>query len=125
MKKIIGAIALTFGSFASAQEEYASTWEVFGLYFEGSEVESLLLDVRLGPRFVAGNGIFVFVDGSSVATSGTCFVTTVDSVYCNLTLDYQSVAVEFDLFDLNGTGVVVDHDGFVIENGELDLVKIR
>ena len=125
MKKIICAVVLMFGSFASAQEEYASTWEVFGLFFEDSEVESLLLDVRLGPRFVAGNGIFVFLDGSSVATSGTCFVTTVDTVFCNLTLDYQSVAVEFDLFDLNGTGVVVDHDGFVIEDGELDFINIE
>ena len=126
MKKFIIALVLTFSSFSVyAQTEYAVTWNMIGFEDFGTQADDTLsLDLKVGKRYVAANGILLDDEGWALNATGTCFFTTDNYLICTLSIDWFSLEIEINLDSTNGYGTVFDYDGFDLDDGLLQLNSI-
>ena len=126
MSKIL-TVALILGSLGSnvsAQSDHAISWFLENVSYDGLTGDILELDIDLGTRHAAAHGIVIFTDGSAINTTGSCFVTTAQSVICDLALLSASVTLALDLNTLDGTVDVLDQNAELISAGSALLADI-
>ncbi len=110
---------------AHAQSDYAATWTMSGIDFGTELDDQLLLDLNVGTRFVAVNGIMLDDEGDAYTVTGSCYFTTGDLVLCTLALDIYTLEVAIDLLDGEGLVQLIDYDGFPLDEGVLSLTGVE
>lgn len=126
MKKIVTGCFLLLLSFqVNAQSDYAATWTLSGLDFGTEADDELLLDIDTTTRFAKANGVVLTDEGDAFAASGTCYFTAGNSLVCNLTFAFYSIEIGLDLADGSGFAVLIDYDGFFLDDGTLELTSVE
>lgn len=106
---------------AFAQSDHSVEWIVSGV----PNINGLQLDVNIGTKFVAVNGVFTgTLGGPHVPVVGTCYSRTND-LFCSIQLGAGSTSFLSLTTSLSGTFVSVNAAGTVVERGTLTLRSVR
>ncbi|MEZ5490417.1 MAG: hypothetical protein R3F50_08880 [Gammaproteobacteria bacterium] len=125
MRSLLTVCLLILSFNATAQSDYTIVWNMVGWDAESSP-DRISLDLNQGNYFIAANGIVEYFNGSTFATSGTCFLTDANSIFCNLVVGFFSMELEISLDDgLEGDVLLIDFDGFLLDVGSLDFIRVE
>jgi len=122
MYKITIALAFTLlvSSKSFATPDASVIWNLSGFTFNGLTGQSLILDLEVGINAVAAHGFVTYTNGSSVPTTGSCFFTTENALFCSLSIEFVTGNLSVDLNSLNGDGTLIDQNGEIIVSGTLN-----
>ena len=124
-RTIVGCILLLLAIHANAQSDYSATWTLSGIAFGTEADDQLLLDIDETTRFAKANGVVLTDEGDAFSTSGTCYFTGGNSLVCNLNFAFYSIEIGVDLADGSGFAVLIDYDGFFLEEGTVELTSVE
>lgn len=109
---------------ASAQSDFAITMDISGVSTDGQQITQLLLDLDIGTRFMPANGAVV-LDGIRWApATGTCYVTLLEGIFCNVQTDQASMTIDLAP-DLAGQVFVKNAIGNIAETGFATIVSVE
>lgn len=122
--RIIAAIfAILISSVGYAQSDFSVTWDVTGLQDGSDDIISVTYDIDLGTQYVSAHGAVNLSTGLSVPSTGTCFISSTDNVFCNLSFGTQIIVLDIGGDALSGTIRKADGAG-IIDSGTVILSDI-
>lgn len=105
---------------AHAESDFHLTFEIAGNIGINNFFE-LEVDVNLGDRFLAANGVLKGLDGLAVPATGTCFFTPSGGAFCNFQVDQDSYTMELSA-QLTGTLVAKGANGAILDTAPVRLI---
>ena len=108
----IAALTLLSSSSLHAQADYAFGWKMNDT-FGGRTFTSLQLDLNVGTNYFPLNGGLRTSENTITPVTGTCFLTGVGGLYCNMQADQFSMNFVVDP-DLSGVYEVKNQNGLII-----------
>ncbi len=124
MRSLLAVCLLIMSFNATAQSDFSVVWNLIDWDSESSP-DRISLDLNLGTNFIAANGTVDFFGETTYATSGTCFFTPTQSMFCNLVVGFFSMEIEINLIDLGGDAFLIDYDGFLLDIGSLSMASVE
>jgi len=121
MKKLL--FMLLLAGQASAQSDFSIDIEVVGIIIEGVADQEIRLDLDLGSRYISAHGVVVNEIGSAPAT-GTCVITALNGIFCNLQIDQNSYTLDIQA-SLSGTVSVKNQAGLILETGIVTVTNVN
>jgi len=108
----IAALTLLLSSSLHAQADYALGWKINDT-FGGFNFTNIQLDLNVGTNYFPLNGGLRTSENVITPVTGTCFLTGVGGLYCNMQADQFSINFLVDP-DLSGEYEVKNQNGLII-----------
>ncbi len=125
MKSVLRAVALLMSLMAietSAQSDYTVRWTISEIFRSGIvEVE---YDFNVGSSYIAAYGAVIDFRGSKRPSTGSCYVTEDNGVFCEMTIASGGFILDLDE-SLNGDIRVLNGSGIVSETGLATVSEIN
>lgn len=122
MKKLITfALLLMAPIGAYAQSDYSVTWLISG----ADDVVAIQVDFDIGTNFISAHGAIDFDDGFSIPTTGTCFFSLDNGIYCNFNISEGLTGILDIDATLDGAWSTIDVDGEITASGTAILSDVE
>jgi len=125
MKTLLRAVPLILSLTvleASAQSDYTVSWTISGILQSG--IVKVEYDFDLGTSFVSAHGVVVDFRGSKRPSTGSCYVTEDNGVFCEMTIASGGFILDLDE-NLNGDIRILNGSGFVTGTGLATVSEIN
>lgn len=105
---------------AHAESDFHLAFEIAGNIGVDNFFE-IELDLNLGDRFLAANGVMKASNGLAVPATGTCFFTPSGGAFCNFQVDQDSYTMELSA-QLAGTLIAKGANGAILDTAPVRLI---
>jgi hypothetical protein len=124
MNKLFSAavLACALSTNANAGAEYATSFNIVG-GLGPDDLRSVELDIEIGKRYMAVNGVATTAQGLSYGVAGSCFTLAGGGVLCTVGLGHLTLSINLNS-SLSGVIRLTDAVGGVIDDAAVTLTEI-